>query len=93
MGYSVRRISRKRGVGFACQLLRLSRRSHRACQRAVADAFFQAGGNEDTDHEFPVNDFPVIEHSEENGWRTGDGSGGRGEGCAEFAEQQDRLAS
>ena len=69
-----------------------SRRSHLACQRAVADAFFQAGGSSGTSLEFPVDDFPVIEHSA-SGWRTGGGTGERGEGCAEFARQQDRLAS
>ena len=69
-----------------------TRLSHPGCQRAVADAFFQAGGNSGTSHDFPVDDFPVIEHTE-SGWRTGDGTGERGEGCADFVKQQDRLAS
>ena len=59
---------------------------HVACQSAVADAFFQTGGGTGA-----VNDFPVADYGSESEAGTVAATGSRDRGCAEFAEQQDRL--
>ena len=61
---------------------------HAGCRSAVADAFFQTGGDTGA-----VNDFPVLEYGSEETAATVTGTGERDSGCADFAEQQDRLVS
>ena len=61
---------------------------HAGCRTAVADAFFQTGGTTGA-----VNDFPVLEYGSEEAAATVTAAGSRNSGCAEFAEQQDRLVS
>ena len=63
-----------------------SRLQHAGCQSAVADAFFQTGGNTGA-----VNDFPVADYGSESEAGTVAATGSRSSGCVEFAEQQDRL--
>ena len=65
-----------------------SRLAHQGCQSAVADAFFQTGGNTGA-----VNDFPVLEYGSEETAATVTGTGERDSGCADFAKQQDRLVT
>ena len=59
---------------------------HPGCQSAVADAFFQTGGDTGA-----VNDFPVADYGSESEAGTVSATGSRSSGCFEFAEQQDRL--
>ena len=59
---------------------------HPGCQSAVADAFFQTGGDTGA-----VNDFPVASYGSESEAGTVAATGSRARGCVEFAEQQDRL--
>ena len=59
---------------------------HPGCQSAVADAFFQTGGDVGA-----VNDFPVADYGSESEAGTVAATGSRSSGCVEFAEQQDRL--
>ena len=61
---------------------------HPGCQSAVADAFFQTGGTTGA-----VNDFPVMGYGSESEAGRVTGTGERDSGCADFAEQQDRLVS
>ena len=63
-----------------------SRLQHAGCQSAVADAFFQTGGDTGA-----VNDFPVADYGSESEAGTVAATGSRARGCVEFAEQQDRL--
>ena len=63
-----------------------SRLQHAGCQSAVADAFFQTGGDTGA-----VNDFPVPDYGSESEAGTVAATGSRSSGCVEFAEQQDRL--
>ena len=60
--------------------------AHPGCQSAVADAFFQTGGDTGA-----VNDFPVADYGSESEAGTVTATGSRSSGCVEFAEQQDRL--
>lgn len=59
---------------------------HPGCQSAVADAFFQTGGDTGA-----VNDFPVASYGSESEAGTVSATRSRSSGCVEFAEQQDRL--
>ena len=59
---------------------------HPGCQSAVADAFFQTGGDTGA-----VNDFPVASYGSESEAGTVAATGRRDRGCVEFAKQQDRL--
>ena len=63
-----------------------SRLQHAGCQSAVADAFFQTGGDTGA-----VNDFPVADYGSESEAGRIAATGRRDRGCVEFAEQQDRL--
>ena len=63
-----------------------SKLKHAGCQSAVADAFFQTGGDTGA-----VNDFPVASYGSEGAAGTVTATGRRDRGCVEFAEQQDRL--
>ena len=63
-----------------------SKLQHAGCQSAVADAFFQTGGDTGA-----VNDFPVASYGSESEAGTVAATGSRSSGCAAFAEQQDRL--
>ena len=59
---------------------------HPGCQSAVADAFFQTGGDTGA-----VNDFPVADYGSESEAGSVSATGSRSSGCVEFAEQQDGL--
>ena len=59
---------------------------HPGCQSAVADAFFQTGGDTGA-----VNDFPVADYGSESEAGSVSATGSRSSGCVEFAKQQDRL--
>ena len=59
---------------------------HAGCQSAVADAFFQTGGNTGA-----VNDFPIASYGSESEAGTVTATGERDSGCVKFAGQQDRL--
>ena len=63
-----------------------SRLQHAGCQSAVADAFFQTGGDTGA-----VNDFPVADYGSESEAGSVAATGNRDRGCVEFAKQQDRL--
>ena len=63
-----------------------SKLKHVGCQSAVADAFFQTGGDTGA-----VNDFPVADYGSESEAGSVAATGSRSSGCVEFAEQQDRL--
>ena len=59
---------------------------HPGCQSAVADAFFQTGGDTGA-----VNDFPVADYGSESEAGSVSATGSRSSGCVEFAKQQDGL--
>ena len=61
---------------------------HAGCRFAVADAFFQTGGDTGA-----VNDFPIMEYGSESEAGRVSATGVRDSGCADFAEQQDRLVT
>ena len=66
----------------------VSGKSHPGCKSAVADAFFQTGGSTGA-----VNDFPIMGYGSEEAAATVTAAGSRNSGCADFAEQQDRLVT
>ena len=79
--FSLRRSSQTCSAAYT-----VNQAKHFGCQSAVADAFFQTGGDTGA-----VNDFPVASYGSESEAGTVAGTGRRDRGCVEFAEQQDRL--
>ena len=63
-----------------------SRLAHPGCQSAVADAFFQTGGDTGA-----VNDFPVASYGSEGEAGTVAATGSRDRGCVEFARQSEAV--
>ena len=60
-----------------------------ACQKNVADAFFQAGGSVGAVNDFPYLDW-VVDADGNESWAVQE-SGVRNDGCDEFVAQQDKM--
>ena len=80
------RLSLRRSSQTCSAALTVDQAKHFGCQSAVADAFFQTGGDTGA-----VNDFPVADYGSESEAGSVAATGRRDRGCVEFAEQQDRL--
>ena len=80
------RLSLRRSSQTCSAALTVDQAKHFGCQSAVADAFFQTGGDTGA-----VNDFPVADYGSESEAGSVAATGSRSSGCVEFAEQQDRL--